>query len=197
MKERSIMTIKTLKKTCPICNNPLIMEVGIAGDDSFCAAGRCPECNNSLSIHGSEWFVKVTEFDSWPLTDCVWIKNPERICQAAGLPADTWKTKLYLDSQVALRQSWNLCYKPLEDEIIFGDITPSQSGWCDEGQEIMVEMPDGIIMKGNTSNQGEQEDDCSYLVYKWMKEHHPNVIALNSFLEDQGILSIKDLNTLD
>ncbi len=104
--------------------------------------------------------------------------NPSVICTLTGVDIKFWTIKQDLEKEIAARTSQGL-YVPRPEEITRGKALDSWKG--QQFWQIFVKMPDGKIIPGDTGYQGEQEDDCSYLVHKWLQDFHPEVANLQHF----------------
>ncbi len=108
--------------------------------------------------------------------------NTETLCRLAEVPSDTWAVMEKLETEINSRSTRDglECYVPKADEIEVGPVIKID----EEGtiRDLTVLMPDGVIMHGNTSHQGEQTDDCSFIVYRWLEEYYPEVERLRNFL---------------
>lgn len=115
----------------------------------------------------------------YPVTE-----DKELLEDLALVPRGTYALMEGIKKQIAARTTTDFLsrYQPPEGEYILGDVVHEACEFCPEAREIMVEMPDGEIMEGETCNQGENPDDASYLVHKWKVENYHHVHVLETFL---------------
>jgi len=109
--------------------------------------------------------------------------DKETLCKLAGVDPSVMKQHEEFEKFIDERTSeFTFEYKPKMGECILGKVTHPETENHPAFRNIKVKMPDGTWVMGNTSHQGEQTYDASYLIYKWRSRNHPEVDRLKDFL---------------